>query len=444
MHQKRQWARVLVIGAATLGSAVTSACSSGAGGPPREGRGAGHAAAGHVRPGISVLLDDSVHLVRGKTIGLLTNQTGVDERGVSDADLLKTDPRASSAGVRLVTLFSPEHGIRGTEDRTNIESRIDERTGLPVHSLYTTATIAPPDSTLRGLEALVFDLQDIGTRRWTYVGNLVYSLRAAKRNGVAFIVLDRPAPLNGVRRDGPMLDSGLANPEEPAPGRPGLAYALYPFPLRHGMTMGELARYYNTVLGIGAELHVVPMSGWRREIWFDQTGLPWIRPSPNLPSLTSALLYPSLVAFEGSNVSVGRGTAEPFQRFGAPWLDARATAALLEERELAGVRFEAETFVPRDPGDKKYGGRQIPGVRIVVTDRDRVHAGRVGAAILWALAKTAGDSLSIADRAFDLRFGSPAARQALIRGEDPDAVIDRSLPDVVAFSERARQFLLYR
>lgn len=208
--------------------------------------------------------------------------------------------------------------------------------------------------------------------------------------------------------------------------------------------MGELARYYNTVLGIGAELHVVPMSGWRREMWFDQTGLPWIRPSPNLPSLTSALLYPSLVAFEGSNVSVGRGTAEPFQRFGAPWLDARATAALLEERELAGVRFEAETFVPRDPGDKKYGGRQIPGVRIVVTDRDRVHAGRVGAAILWALAKTAGDSLSIADRAFDLRFGSPAARQALIRGEDPDAVIDRSLPDVVAFSERARQFLLYR
>jgi len=427
-----------------LGPALVLACSSAPGATAREGAGSMGGVAGRVRPGITVLLDDSVHLVRGKTIGLLTNQTGVDEHGVSDADLLTSDPRARAAGVRLVTLFSPEHGIRGTEDRTGIESRVDERTGLPVHSLYTTSTIAPPDSTLRGLNALVFDLQDIGTRTWTYVGNLVYSLRAAKRNRVPLVVLDRPAPLTGLRRDGPMLDSALANPEEPAPDRPGLAYALYPFPLRHGMTMGELALFYNAVLGIGAELHVVPMSGWRRAMWFDQTGLPWVRPSPNLPSLASALLYPSLVPFEATNLSVGRGTAEPFQRFGAPWLDARATAALLEERELAGVRFEAETFVPREPGDKKYDGREIPGVRIVVTDRDRIHAGRVGAAILWALARTAGDSLSIAPRAFDLRFGNAAARQALVRGEDPDTVIDRSLPDVVAFSERARQFLLYR
>jgi len=397
-----------------------------------------------VRPGISVLLDDSVHLIRGKTVGLLTNQTGVDEHGVSDADLLTTDARARAAGVRLTTLFSPEHGIRGTEDRTGIESGVDERTGLPVHSLYTTATIAPPDSALRGLDVLVFDLQDIGTRTWTYVGNLVYSLRAAKRNNLPLIVLDRPAPINGVRRDGPMLDSALANPEEPTSSRPGLAYALYQFPLRHGMTMGEMARFYNATLGIGAELHVVPMTGWRRAMWFDETGLPWIRPSPNMPSVASALLYPALVALEGSNVSVGRGTAEPFQRFGAPWLDARAAAALLEERGLPGVRFEAETFTPTNPGDKKYGGQEVPGVRIVVTDRDRVHAGRVGAAVLWALAKAARDSLRITPRAFDLRFGSPAAREALLAGEDPDAVIDRSLPEVVAFSQRARRFLLYR
>jgi len=203
---------------------------------------------GAVQPGITVLLDDSVHLIRGKRIGLLTNQTGIDERGRSAIDLLTRDPRATRAGVRVVTLFSPEHGIRGTEDRENLASGIDERSGPTIHSLYGAATITLPDSTLRGLDALVFDLQDIGTRTWTYVGNLVYSLRAAERNGVRLIVLDRPAPITGTHREGPLLDSALANPEEPTPARPGLAYALYPMPLRHGMTMGEMARFYNDVV----------------------------------------------------------------------------------------------------------------------------------------------------------------------------------------------------
>jgi uncharacterized protein YbbC (DUF1343 family) len=391
-----------------------------------------------------VLLDDSIHLVRGKRIGLLTNQTGIDERGRSDIDLLRADPRAVAANVTLVSLFSPEHGIRGTEDRSNLASGTDERTGLPIHSLYGATTIAPPDSTLRGLDALVFDLQDIGTRTWTYVGSLVYSLRAAKRTGVELIVLDRPNPLNGARRDGPMLDASIANPEEHTAARPGRAYALYPFPLRHGMTMGEMALYYNRTLAIDARLRVVPMAGWRRAMWFDETNLPWVRPSPNLPSLTSALIYPSLVAFEGSNLSVGRGTPDAFQRFGAPWLDAPATARALNARGIAGVHFEAEEFTPLDPGDRKYGGQRIPGVRIVVDDRDRVHAGRLGASILWALARTSRDSLRITPLTFDLRFGSSAAREALMAGEDPDTVIDRSLPEVVAFERAARPFLLYR
>ncbi|HWJ24563.1 MAG TPA: DUF1343 domain-containing protein, partial [Gemmatimonadaceae bacterium] len=208
--------------------------------------------------------------------------------------------------------------------------------------------------------------------------------------------------------------------------------------------MGELARFYNAELGIGADLVVVPMRGWRRTMWFDETELPWVRPSPNLPTLTSALLYPALVAFEGSNVSVGRGTVDPFQHFGAAWLDARRTAGMLNERGLAGVRFEPETFTPHRPGDGKYAERTIPGVRVVVTARNRVHAGRVGAAILWALARTGGDSLRVDARAFDLRFGSPSAREALLRGEDPDAVVDRSLPAVVAFHERAKRYYLYR
>ena len=290
---------------------------------------------------------------------------------------------------------------------------------------------------------LVFDLQDIGTRTWTYVGSMIYSLRAAKRNGVTMIVLDRPNPITGAM-NGPMLDASLANPEDPAPGRPGRAYALYPAPLRHGMTMGEMALFFNDVLGIDADLRVVPASGWRRDMWFDETGLPWIKPSPNMPSLTSALIYPALVAFEGSNLSVGRGTPDAFQHLGAPWLRSREAVEMLMDLELNGVRFEAESFTPENPTDRKYGGRRIAGIRIVVTDRDRFHAGRVGAALLWAIARTNRDSLQLRDLTFDLRFGSPAAREALLRGDDPDSVIDRDVPDVQRWRERVRPYLLYR
>ena len=397
-----------------------------------------------VRPGISVLLSDSIHLIRGRRIGLLTNQTGIDEVGRSDIELLRTDPRAVAAQVSLVQLFSPEHGIRGTEDREQIASGVDERSGLPIHSLYGAGTVAMPDSMLRRLDALVFDLQDIGTRTWTYVGNLVYALRAAKRTGVPLIVLDRPAPLNGTRRDGPMLDSAIANPEEPSPTRPGRAYALYPFPLRHGMTMGELALYYNATLGLDAPLRVVPMAGWRRAMWFDDTKLPWVKPSPNLPSLTSATIYPSLVPLEASNVSVGRGTAEAFQQFGASWLPAEETARLLNSRGIAGVHFETVTFTPVDPGDRKFAGQRIPGVRVVIDERDRLHSGRLGASIVWALLRTSRDSLRITPLSFDLRFGSAAGREALFAGEDPDTVIDREIPAVIAFERAARPHFLYR
>jgi len=396
-----------------------------------------------VRPGITVLLEDSLALIRGRRIGLLTNQTGIDAAGVSDIELLR-DTRARSAGVTLVRLFSPEHGIRGTEDREHIASGVDERSGLPVHSLYTVTAIAPPDSLLRDLDALVFDLQDIGTRTWTYVGSMVYALRAAARNHVPIIVLDRPNPITGDHVEGPMLDTNLSNTEEQSPQRPAKPYALYPFPLRHGMTMGELALFYNDVLRIHAPLHVIPMSGWRRGDWLDQTGLPWVRPSPNIPDLVSALVYPSLVSFEGSNVSVGRGTAEAFQRFGAPWMNAPRVAALLDARHLAGVRFDVDSFTPHDPGDRKYGGRTIPGVRIVVTDRNAVQSGRLAATILWALVSTNRDSLRIMPRTFDERFGSTAAREAIMAGADPDRVMDAQRAAVAAFSRAAQRYRLYR
>jgi len=219
-----------------------------------------------VKPGISILLGDSMQLIRGKRIALLTNQTGVDEKGHSDIDLLMGD-RAKKANVTLVKLFSPEHGIRGTEDKENIGNSTDSKTGLPIISLYGAGTQAPADSSLANVDALVFDLQDIGTRTWTYVGAMVYSMRTAQRTGKMIIVLDRPNPITGFYVEGPVLDSGLANPNDPAPGKPGQAYALWPMPLRHGMTMGEMALYFNDVMGIHANLKVVAMRNWRRELW---------------------------------------------------------------------------------------------------------------------------------------------------------------------------------
>ncbi len=417
------------------GSALVAGCAS--------ARASGAERADSVRPGISVLLADSLHLIRGRTIGLLTNQTGIDEHGESDIELLRGE-RARAAGVRLGTLFSPEHGIRGTEDRTNLASGVDERSGLVVNSLYTTTTIAPPDSTLRGIDALVVDLQDIGTRTWTYVGSMLYTMHAAARHHIPIIVLDRPNPLNATAISGPLLDPSLANPDETTSRRPARAYALYPAPLRHGMTMGELALFFNAELHVGADLHVVPVAGWHRSQWFDETGLPWVRPSPNLPTLASATIYPALVAFEGTNLSVGRGTPDPFQRFGAPWMRADSVVSLLNGRHLPGVRFVRSDFTPHNPGDNKYAERLIPGVKIVLTDRDRYHAGRTGAAVLWALGRTSPDSLVVRATAFDERFGRPAMREALLRGEDPDAVLARDDAAVAAWRQKVAPFLLYR
>jgi uncharacterized protein YbbC (DUF1343 family) len=313
-----------------------------------------------------------------------------------------------------------------------------------VFSLYGQQTMAPPDSLLSKLDALVFDLQDIGTRTWTYVGAMVYSMRAAARLHKPFIVLDRPNPITGYIIEGPVLDSALANPEDPTPARAGQAYALWPIPLRHGMTMGELALYFNDVLKIHANLHVVPAQGWRRDVWFDLTGLPWVKPSPNMPDLHSAILYPGLVAFESTNLSVGRGTPGAFQRIGAPWLNAAATVALLKDREIPGVRFFNESFTPVNPSDGKYAGQTIPGIKIVVINRSALQSARVGASLLWAINKTAGNKLTIENRGFDLRFGSPAVRQALLRGDDPDVLIDREYKAAYAFRDATRQYLIYR
>lgn len=430
MRERGVW-----LGAVLLLTAV--ACAT----PPRAQEAARPVRAAF-KPGMTVLLEDSLQVIAGRRVALITNHTGIDADGRSIVDLLHADPRAKRANVSLVRLFSPEHGIRGDQDVTDLPDQRDERTGLMVHSLYTRETVGPPDSLLRDVDALVYDLQDIGTRTWTYVGVMVYGMRAAARAGIPFVVLDRPNPIGG-RSEGLLLDSALANPEDPTPQRRGQAYALYPAPLRHGMTNGEMARWFAAELRIPVQLTVVRMGGYRRTMWWDETGLRWVNPSPSMTSIVSALVYPALVPFEGSNVSVGRGTDLPFQRVGAPWLDARKVADLLEERNLVGVHFVPERFTPVRPGDAKFAGKEIPGVRIVVDDRERVQIARVGAAVLWALAKTHPDSLRLTNRTVDLRLGSSSARAALVRGDDPDEVIDRVQPAIVDFQRRIRPFLLY-
>jgi uncharacterized protein YbbC (DUF1343 family) len=397
-----------------------------------------------VKPGITVLLEKRLGLIQHRRIALVTNQAGQDEKGKSDIDLFREDPRTANSGVRLVALFAPEHGIRGTEDHSDVANEVDAKSGLIVHTLFGAQTVGPPDSLLAGVETLIVDLPDIGTRTWTFTGLMLYSLRAAARNHIPILVLDRPNPITGTRVEGPLLDSAIANPDEPAPGKPGKAFALYPVPLRHGMTMGEMALMFNDRLKIGANLTVVPMEGWKRSTWFDETGLKWVRPSPNLPTLMSALIYPALVAFEGTNVSVGRGTPDAFLQVGAPWLKAREIVDLLQDRGTPGVKLEAGHFTPNAPTDGKYPSQSIPGVKIVVTDRNRVSAARLGAALAWAIMKTSPDSLKIHDATFDDRFGAARIREALLRGDDPDTVIDRELPAMVAFRESIKPYLLYR
>ena len=396
-----------------------------------------------VRPGITVLLHDSTDLIRGKRLALLSNDASVDENGNRDVDLLRTDKRATRAGATLVELFSPEHGLGASLDRTGIASSIDRKSGLPVISLYGTETLPPPDSALRFVDALIVDLQDVGTRTWTYEGAMVYAMRAAARAHKPVIILDRPNPLTGAFVEGPVLDSALSNADDPAPGRPGLAWAMYPIPLRHGMTMGELARFYNDRLKIGADLHIVPVDRWSREIWFDRTGLPFVAPSPNLQSFKAVMLYPGLVAFEATNLSVGRGTADAFQRIGAPWMDPKRVIEILKDRRIGGVRFTPVDFTPVAPGDGKYSGQVVHGLDIEVTQRSELQTTRLAAGLLSAMHQAYPTEFKVDTTRFDRLFGSPAARRAIMGGADADAVVDSTYGPAYAFRQSVARYLLY-
>ena len=355
-----------------------------------------------VMSGIDVLRANGFKELAGLRIGLVTNHTGRARDGAATIDLL-----AAAPNVKLTALFSPEHGIRGILDATVPSSR-DEKTGLPIHSLYgTAAQRRPTDETLAGIDAIVIDLQDIGMRFYTYMTTMAYVLEEAAARKIKVFVLDRPNPIGGVAIEGPVLD-------EAAVGFTGYLPAM---PIRHSLTLGELARLFNGEKKIGADLTVVAMRNWRRDAWFDETGLPWINPSPNMRNLHQATLYPGIGAFESTNISVGRGTDAPFEQVGAPWIDGTRLADHLNARQIPGARFYPIRFTPTA---SKFSNEECQGVFIVVTDRNTLRPVRLGVELASALTKLFPGKLEI-DLAARL-FGSVAGLGRLKAGDDPATI----------------------
>ncbi len=305
-----------------------------------------------VIPGVEALAASTPPILRGKRVGIITNQTGIDRARRRTIDIM-----AAATDYRLVAIFSPEHGIFGiARDGETIDSGHDQRTGLPVHSLYG-ATRAPTPAMLDSVDALVFDIQDAGVRQYTYTSTLGLTMQAAAAKGIPYVVLDRPDPVTGNILEGGMLDTAYKS-----------FVGLYPIISRYGFTIGEMAQYLNGTFNFGTNLTVVRAAGWRRSMWYDETGLPFVAPSPNLPRVESLVSYPGTVYIEGTNLSEGRGTEFPFEQAGAPWLNADSIAKLMNARMLPGVRFEAARYTPR-AASQKYNGIAINGVRFIVTDR---------------------------------------------------------------------------
>lgn len=384
-----------------------------------------------VRPGIEVVLSDSAHLIAGKRLGLLTNHTGVDRDGRRDVDLLR-----AARDARLTVLFSPEHGLRGTEDRPGLPDSRDSLTGLPIYSLYGGSRSAARLA-LDSIDVLLIDMQDIGARYYTYIASTVQLMREAARTGKRVIVLDRPNPIDGSDVQGNVHHEV----EDPDSGAARVGFM--PVAMRHGMTLGELARMANDVLGVGADLVVVPALGWRRPMYYDSTGLPWIKPSPNMPDLESALHYPGLCLFEGTNLSVGRGTTLAFQVLGAPWLNAEAVLDRLRGVPLPGVEIRPTVFTPVDPTDFKYAGVQLRGLQVHVRDRGQYDPTKVAVALLAAIRASHPGQFQFRAASFDRLAAGSELRMAIEAGRPAREVWDSWEGDLARFRELRAKYLIY-
>ena len=368
-----------------------------------------------IQAGIDVLEGEDFAPLAGKRVGLITNQTGRDAGGRSDVDVL-----FASKKLTLAAIFSPEHGYRGDQTGgARVGNSTDPVTGLPVYSLYGD-TKRPTPAMLDGLDALVFDIQDVGARFYTYLATMAFCMEEAAKRHIKFVVLDRPNPITGEVLEGPV------------PGGPATITGYFPVPIRHGLTAGEMARLHDEQKRLGLDLEVVPVRGWDRSMYYDETGYSWINPSPNIRDVDEALMYPALGLFEGSDLAVGRGTDSPFLWFGAPWLDARGLAARLSAAGIAGARFEAED---RTPSDDIHHGRLCHGVRVRITDRRALRPMKVFIAAAAALR--------------DMGLGKKADPQGLFRAivasRDTPAQIEAAYAQSrAAFEAERSKYLLYR
>jgi uncharacterized protein YbbC (DUF1343 family) len=378
-------------------------------------RGLGLGPANHATlTGLDVLEQDAFASLRGPRVGLLTNQTGLDRQGRRNVDVML------AAGVKVATLYAPEHGITGAKDQPNIADSRDEVTGLPVFSLYFNSRFRLTPEMLKGVDMLVFDIQDVGARFYTYSCTMLDTLEEAAKAKIPFYVLDRPNPVTGLHVEGPMLDANLQS-----------FAGCYDLPVRHGLTMGELATMANTERKWNADLHVIKMQNWQRGDWFDSTGLPWIDPSPNMRSLNAATLYPGLALIESSkNYSVGRGTDAPFEQIGAEWVHGVELAEFLNARFIPGVRLYPTHLAPK-----------TEGVRFVITDRDQFDSIRLGLEVTYALHKLYPGKID-----FELSkqlIGNRKMIDALKAGDDPRVIEQGLMNDIVSYINRRRPFLLY-
>jgi uncharacterized protein YbbC (DUF1343 family) len=424
----------LPLAAATLG-----ACRTGAS-PDTAARGdtaavtaqAPAAEAREVLPGLEVLLRDSSHLVQGRRVGLITNHTAVTRQGQHAVDFLRAN------GVNLVALFGPEHGVRGdVEAGRKIEDGRDPETGIPVFSLYG-QTQRPTAQMLQGVDVLLFDIMDIGARPYTYVWTMTMAMEEAARRNIPFIVLDRPNPITD-RVDGPLMHREVREVTQVITG-------YYMVPLRHGMTAGEIAMYYNGDANVGTDLRVIPADGWRGGMWWDEAGLPWLNPSPNIRSLDAALKYAGLVLAEATTLSVGRGTEAPFSYLGAPWMDAARVVEAANRYDLPGVRLETATLVPDSPDPNAWvphRGRQTQMVRLTVTDREAFDSSFTALVLLSEIKRLHPQDFRVTNEGFTQMIGSRWARQAFDRGDDPREIQRRWQEENRAWMEVRDRYRLY-
>ncbi|MCM3245398.1 MULTISPECIES: exo-beta-N-acetylmuramidase NamZ family protein [Cytobacillus] len=380
--------------------------------------------------GVEVLLNDKKDLIEGKRVGLITNPTGVDQNLNSIVDILHNDP-----DVELTALYGPEHGVRGSAQAGEyVEYYIDEKTGLPVYSLYG-KTKKPTPEMLENIDVLLFDIQDVGTRFYTYIYTMAYAMEAAKENNIPLIVLDRPNPQGGTKVEGPVLDMKYSS-----------FVGNYSIPLRHGMTVGELAELFNEEFEIGAELTVVKMNGWKREMYYDDTSLPFVMPSPNMPTLETALVYPGAALIEGTNVSEGRGTTKPFELIGAPFINADDLAGHLNSLNLPGVTFRAASFTP---SFSKHAGKLSHGIQIHVTHRDAFKPVETGLHIVKAIHDMYPEDFefraenSAGISFFDNLMGNGWVREDIEEGKPVEEISSKWQKELKQFNKTREEYLLY-